>query len=184
MSKLKWFPAVLLSLAGVVLPAQQLETKPADPAAAFRDEAYVVEQLRAVVRFENDGTGRREHTARIRVLSEAGVEQLGQLIVGYNSGNERIEIAYVRVRRDDGTVVESQPADAIQDMSWPGGPGRLPCTPITGKSTLPCPVCVPAQILEYQSQQPSSQTPLAPGQFWMEHEFAPQTPSCWMSSWN
>ena len=93
MPNLKWFPAVLLSLAGVVSPAQQLETKPADPAAAFRDEAYVVEQLRTVVRFENDGSEHREQTARVRVQSDAGVQRLSQLVFGYSSATERMEMA-------------------------------------------------------------------------------------------
>ena len=51
----RWFPAVLLFF-GVVLSAQQVETKPADPASAFGDEAFILEKLRTVVRFENDGT--------------------------------------------------------------------------------------------------------------------------------
>ena len=85
MPNLRWFPAVLLFLCSALSPAQQVETKPADPAAAFRGEAFVFEQLRTVVRFENDGSERREQTARVRVESEAGVQRLGQLVFGYSS---------------------------------------------------------------------------------------------------
>jgi hypothetical protein len=92
MPNLRWFLAVLLSFFGVVLPAQQVETKPADPSAAFRDEAFVFERLRTVVRFENDGTEHREQTARVRVQSDAGVQRLGQLVFGYSSANEQMEM--------------------------------------------------------------------------------------------
>ena len=69
-------------------------------------------------RFEADGTGRKEVTARIRVQSEAGVQQWGQIQVGYNSANERVEIPYVRVLKEDGTVVKAGD-DAVQDLSAP-----------------------------------------------------------------
>src|SRR6202451_3519819 len=72
-------------------------SKPADSKHDYSQEAFVVEQLRSSYRFENDGTGRKETVARIRVQSEAGVQQWGQIQLGYNSANERIEIDYVRV---------------------------------------------------------------------------------------
>src|SRR5260370_11330072 len=78
-------------------------------------ESYVVEKLRTAYRFENDGTGRREISARIKIQSEAGVEQWGQLITGYNSANERVEIPYVRVLKANGSTVAAQP-DAVQDL--------------------------------------------------------------------
>src|SRR5207237_10113952 len=61
---------------------------------------------------------RREVYARIKVQSEAGVEQWGQLVVGYNSANERVEIPYVRVLKLDGSTVTA-PADSVQDLSIP-----------------------------------------------------------------
>ena len=66
-------------------------------AADHSQEAYVVEKIHTSYRFENDGTGRREFTPRSRCRVNAGVEQWGQLVVGYNSANERVEIPFVRV---------------------------------------------------------------------------------------
>ncbi len=63
----------------------------------YSQESFVIEQMHSRYRFEADGTGRKEVTARIRVQSEAGVQQWGQLQEGYNSANERVEIPYVRV---------------------------------------------------------------------------------------
>ena len=73
----------------------------------YAQESFVIEQVHSHYRFEADGTGRKDTAARIRVQSEAGVEQWGQLPVGYNSANERVEIPYVRVRKQDGSVVNA-----------------------------------------------------------------------------
>jgi hypothetical protein len=89
-----------------------------DKAHDYSEESFVIEKLTAHYRFESDGTGRKELIARIRVQSEAGVQQWGQLQVGYNSANERVEIPYVRVLKKDGTVVKAGD-DAVQDLSAP-----------------------------------------------------------------
>src|SRR5947209_3268409 len=99
-----------------------LPGSPAQPelaaAADHSQEAYVVEKLRNSYRFENDGTGRWERYVRIKVQSEAGVEQWGQLVVGYNSANEKVEIPFVRVLKANGSTVTAPP-DAVQDLSIP-----------------------------------------------------------------
>ena len=171
MPNLKWCFAMLF-LAGVVLPAQQLETKPADPATAFRDEAFLVEQLRAVVRFENDGSERREQTARLRVQSDAGVQRLSQLVFGYSSANEQLEMAYVRVRRPDGSVVEATAAD-MQDLPSPVA-REAPVYSDFREKHITVPGLQPGQELEY-SIVIRTDKPLLPKQFWMEYSFEKQT---------
>jgi tetratricopeptide (TPR) repeat protein len=172
MSKLKWFPAVLLSFFGAVLPAQQIETKPADSAAAFRDEALVVEQMRTVVRFENDGSERREQTARVRVQSDAGVQRLGQLVFGYSSANEQMEMAYVRVRRSDGTVIEATAAD-VQDLPSPVA-REAPVYSDFREKHITVPGLQPGQELEY-SIIIRTDKPLIPSHFWTEYSFEKQS---------
>ena len=106
--------------------AKVSDSKPPDPAASktempkhdYSQEAFVVEQYRSSYRFESDGTGRRETVARIKVQSEAGVQQWGQIQIGYNSANERVEIAYVRVVKADGSIVKAGD-DAVQDLTAP-----------------------------------------------------------------
>ena len=56
--------------------------KPEEPKHDYSQEAFVVQQYRTIFHFESDGTGRRETVARIRVQSEAGVQQWGQIQVG------------------------------------------------------------------------------------------------------
>ena len=74
----------------------------------YSQEAVVVEQSRTFLKFDDDGTGRREVYMRLRTQSEAGVQQFGQLVFGYNSANERAEIAFVRVHKPDGIVVATR----------------------------------------------------------------------------
>jgi len=132
-------------------------------------ESYVVEKLKSSFRFENDGTGRREVYARIKVQSEAGVEQWGQLVVGYNSANERVDIPYVRVLKLDGSTVTA-PAESVQDLSIPLEKEAPVYTDYRQKHVT-VPGLRPGEELEYDFVT-ITHTALAPGQFWMEHDFA------------
>ena len=149
------------------LPAAPSATK-ADKPADYTQEPYVVQYQRTAWRFENDGTGRREVTARILVQSEAGVEQLGQLVVGYNSGNESVAIAHVRVRKPDGILITA-PESAVQDLTAPVA-REAPVYTDYRQKHISVPGLRPGDTLEYQFVI-SVTTPLATGQFWMEHDF-------------
>ena len=102
------------------MPAAAAASKAADQEKDYSQESFVIEKVLTRFRFESDGTGRKETIARVRVQSEAGVEQWGQVLIGYNSANERVEIPYVRVLKKDGSVVTA-PADSVQDLSCAGG---------------------------------------------------------------
>ena len=149
--------------------------KPADPAAKpeapkhdYAQEAFVVEQYRSSYRFESDGTGRRETVARIRVQSEAGVQRWGQIPIGYNSANERVEIAYVRVIKADGTVVKAGD-DAVQDMSA-SVEQEAPVYTDYRQKHITVPGLRPGEVLEYDIVT-VVHTPLAAGQFWADYNF-------------
>ncbi len=149
-------------------PSPSVPPVPAKP-PDHSQESYVVEKLRTSYRFENDGTGRREIYARIKVQSEAGVEQWGQLVWGYNSANEKIEVPYVRVLKADGPSVAASP-DAIQDLSIPLEKEAPVYTDYRQKHVT-VPGLRPGEELEYDFVT-VTHTALAPGQFWMEHDFA------------
>jgi tetratricopeptide (TPR) repeat protein len=142
-----------------------LPVKPPD----HSQESYVVEKLKTSYRFENDGTGRREIYARIKVQSEAGVEQWGTLVWGYNSANEKIEVPYVRVLKANGSTVAALP-DAIQDLSIPLEKEAPVYTDYRQKHVT-VPGLRPGEELEYDYVT-VTHTALSPGQFWMEHDFA------------
>ena len=134
----------------------------------YSQEAFVVEQNRTILRFEQDGTGRKETIARIRVQSEAGVQQWGQLQIGYNSANERVEIGYVRVVKADGSVVKAG-EDAVQDLSTPVEREAPVYTDFRQKHVT-VPGLRPGEVLEYDVVT-MIHTPLAPGEFWTDYEF-------------
>jgi tetratricopeptide (TPR) repeat protein len=134
----------------------------------YAQESFVIEQMHSRYRFEADGTGRKEITARIRVQSEAGVQQWGQLQEGYNSANERVEIPYVRVLKEDGTIVKAGD-DAVQDLSAPVE-HEAPVYTDYRQKHITVPGLRPGEVLEYQMVT-IIHTPLAVGQFWTEYEF-------------
>src|SRR4029077_14936655 len=131
------------------------ESKPADTAVSRSDEpkhdysqeAFVIEHYRSTYRFESDGTGRKETVARVRVQSEAGVQQWGQIQIGYNSANERVEIAYVRVVKADGTVVKAGD-DAVQDLTAPVE-REAPVYTDYRQKHITVPGLRPGEVLEY-----------------------------------
>ena len=151
-------------------PAQKpdVASKVPEKAHDYAQESFVIEQMHSRYRFEADGTGRKELTARIRVQSEAGVQQWGQLQVGYNSANERVEIPYVRVLKEDGTIVKAGD-DAVQDLSAPVE-REAPVYTDYRQKHITVPGLRPGEVLEYDLVT-IIHTPLAAGQFWTEYEF-------------
>src|SRR5438094_320187 len=102
-----------LILFSITLAAQS-QANPAGP--DLSQEAFVLEHWNESVRFENDGSGVRQTTAVIRIQSQAGVQEFGQLVFGYSTATEEVSIDYVRVRRPDGQVVSTATTNA-QDFA-------------------------------------------------------------------
>src|SRR5215472_8502414 len=148
--------------------AKPAESPKTDKGRDYSKESFVIEKMHSVYRFEADGTGRKETVARIRVQSEAGVQQWGQLQEGYNSANERVEIPYVRVLKTDGTVVTAGP-DAVQDLSAPVE-HEAPVYTDYRQKHITVPGLRPGEVLEYDLVT-VVHTPLAAGQFWADYEF-------------
>jgi tetratricopeptide (TPR) repeat protein len=165
----------VLAIVGIccALAAQQsTPTQPAQAAAQtktdYSQEPFVIERIALRARFEKDGTSTREQEMRVRVQSEAGVQQLGQLVFGYNAANEKMEFSYVRVRKSDGTEVAATAAD-IQDLTSPVAREAPVYTDLRQKHVT-VPGLRPGEILEYKVIT-RVHTPLAPGHFWMQHNF-------------
>src|SRR5580700_3842020 len=149
-------------------PADASSSNSDQPKHDYSQEAFVVEQYRTRYRFESDGTGRRETVARIRVMSEAGVQQWGQLQVGYNSANERVEINYVRVVQQDGSLVKAGD-DSVQDLTAPVE-HEAPVYTDYRQKHITVPGLRPGEVLEYDMVT-VIHTPLAAGQFWADYDF-------------
>jgi tetratricopeptide (TPR) repeat protein len=176
-----FLPALLLLclLAPAALQSQsaQAPAKPAPPAPAgeqkkeppdYSKEAFVVEKYSTHVVFENDGTSRQENTIRVRVQSDAAVQQIGELRFGYNSANEKLDIDYVRVLKPNGGVIEAG-ASAVQDLTAPISREAPMYTDFRMKH-VSVRALQPGDTLEYKITKRTTD-PLAPGQFWYEYNF-------------
>jgi len=156
----------ILAAAAVFIAIPIHAQQPAPPSTA--DEAAIVEQLRTSVRFEDDGTGRREIYLRVKIQSEAGVQHWGQLALGFNAATERMDIPLVRVRKPDGTTVDT-PSSGIQELSSPVERIAPMYTDFRQKHVT-VQSLRPGDTLEARVVT-TVHTPLAPGQFWAEFGF-------------
>src|ERR1035437_10317547 len=156
-----------------VPPGQQTPQQPTEQTGSvqsstppdYSQEAYVLEHYRQTIRFENDGTGRDQLDAQIRVVSESGVQGLGQLKVGYSALSDKLEIVYVRVRKPDGTVINA-PESGIQDVTFPNA---LMYSDYHEKH-ISVPSQRPSDVLEYQFVR-TIVDPFTPGQFSTSYDF-------------
>src|SRR5215472_18072137 len=106
--------SVLLLLAPQVLAFGQTANQ-AEVKTDYSKEPFILERSSDTFKFQNDGTMVRELSMRLRVQSEAGVQQFGVLKFSYESSTESFTIGYVRVRMPDGSVVQT-PTENFQDM--------------------------------------------------------------------
>jgi tetratricopeptide (TPR) repeat protein/transglutaminase-like putative cysteine protease len=161
--------ALLLCLATQTAAIEQPQKlKPPPPTHPhFSNEPYIVEALKSTYRFEADGTGSKTMQTRALVQSESGVQQLGRLIVEYNSDFERLAFSG-RVIKPDGTRVEI-PAGTIQDLSSPITHIAPLYSDIRQKHGI-VPGLRPGDVLEYELRFDQFAA-IAPGHFWAEHAF-------------
>ncbi len=123
----RWLGYIAVALGAVVGMKAQAPTtmgalsRPGAPVAAkdpYAGEALVVERLDSVYRYNADGTGTKLDTDVARLQTEAAVRAFGVLSIPYATGSQRVEIVYLRVRKANGTVVETPATDA-QDQPAP-----------------------------------------------------------------
>src|SRR5215471_7926281 len=164
------FAFFYLALIGSLIA--QTTPKPPSGSAAGKDkaapEAVILESLVTRAHFENDGTGFTERTSSIRVQSQAGVEALGQLVFGYNSATEKLEVNYVRVKKSSGEVIETPSANS-QDFA----PETLRSAPMYSdyrQRHVTVSALRPGDLLEYRVTT-RTETALVPGEFWFEYSF-------------
>jgi tetratricopeptide (TPR) repeat protein/transglutaminase-like putative cysteine protease len=152
-------------------PVHHPESKPSISTEKPPDhsrEPFVIQQYSTAARFENDGTGVRDITVKARIQSDAGAQQLSQIVFPYNSANEQIDVRYVRVRKPDGKVtIVGQ--DAVKDLIAPVA-RKVPAYSNCKEEQIAIPALAPGDTLEYEIST-RVVTPPAPGQFWFEHRF-------------
>ena len=160
--------AVVFFLAAAGARGQTPSPGSAKTNSDYSKEAVLIEKSRTVVTFENDGTSSRVTSGVVRMQSEAGVQQWGVISTGYSSANEQVEIGYVRVRKADGTVVET-PTDSAQDITSE----IMRVAPVYSdyhEKHVAVKGLGVGDVLDYQVTV-RLQTPLVPGQFWFAYDF-------------
>jgi tetratricopeptide (TPR) repeat protein len=166
-----WLALLFLPTLPFPIPAQEpaatastVIQKPAD----YSHEPFVIEQYFTTARFENDGTGLRDIAVKVRVQTDAGVQELSEIVFPYNAANEQMDIRYVRVRKRDGTTATIGP-DAVKELLAPVVRDAVAYSDCKEKH-ISVPALAPGDTLEYEIAT-RVVTPPAPGEFWFQHSF-------------
>src|ERR1700722_19923758 len=131
-------------------------------------EAAIFQRIFNRARFENDGTSVEETEAVVLIQSEAGGRDFGQLVFGYSSATEKLEIEYVRVRKADGQVIVT-PESTAQDFA-PDALKDAPMYTDYRQRHILAFALPPGDTLEYRTVTHITAPP-ATGNFWYEHTF-------------
>jgi len=170
----KW---MVLSALGVIWAPlsgwpQSVGTKAAAVAAASSDkeryaaEALVVEHLDTEYHYAADGTGTKQVTMTVLLQSDAAVKQFGVVTIGFAGNSEHAVFDYVRVRKPDGSVVETPLTDA-QEMPQPVTQ-QAPFYSDLKEVQIPVRNLAVGDQLEYRSREIMTKAE-APNQFWDQH---------------
>lgn len=143
-------------------------SSPAADAPDYSKEAAVIQNIATRVSFSMDGAREWRQTLAVRVQSEAAVRQFGVLAFSYSSDGEQIEIEYVRVRKPDGTIVET-PKSSVMDVATQVAM-MAPTYSDLRQKQVPVKALGVGDVLEY-SVRSSRHKPEVPGQFWYEQAF-------------
>jgi tetratricopeptide (TPR) repeat protein len=152
-----------------ITPPKVASANTAGTPGDYSAEPFVVEHLDAVYKMAADGTGSKVTTVAVRVQSEASLKQLGVLNLPFASGTQHVEIVYARVRRPDGTVIETPINQAIE-MPSPVTTAA-PFYSDLKQMQLPIRSLRVGDTLEWQAKVVLAKAE-APGQFWGQESFA------------
>ena len=155
------------SQASSASPAASTVT-PTEKATDPAQQAVIVEKQLAKIVYQGDGSNIREVALAAHVQSQAGVQQLAVLVFPYTSYNETVEFDYMRVRKPDGSVVNT-PDYNIQDM--PGEVTRqAPMYSDLHEKHVTVKGLQVGDTLEYLVRYRTVK-PQVPDQFWFQYSF-------------
>ena len=117
--------------------------------------------------FQENGGSRIDREATVHILTDSGVQQFGQLVFGYNSTNQKINIISVEVRKAGSSAFT--PASAVRDFS-PIATGGAHLYSEYREKHVTVAGLSPGDTLAYHIATTTT-VPIAPGQFWFEHSF-------------
>ncbi len=134
----------------------------------YKNEAIVWEHFDTTVRMHADGTGERIVHVVARLQSEGAARQFSVLSIPYASAYETGTMDFIRVRKPDGSVVETPTADAIE---MPAAVTReAPLYSDLKEKQLPVRSIAANDVIDYQFHTERTRAE-APGQFWGSEHF-------------
>jgi hypothetical protein len=155
------------------LPAAgaQESAKPAAkaPAEASSQTPAQIELLETHIRFEADGSSRKEVHARVRINTELGTRQFARLSFDYNRAFETVEIPLARITHASGGTADILPS-AVTDQPNPAVVDTAAYQDIRRK-TVRILGLQPTDQLEYRVITTTAHAPLGP-EFYLFHTFA------------
>jgi len=167
---------VLFSTLGTASGQQSSATPAERPSATSKPsgndgdaaEPYVFDLIQSRVFFEADGRGYRDFVARVHIKSEGAVREFGLLPYPFASNFESLEVIYARVRKPDGSVVET-PASDVQELDSAVSREAPMYTDQREKHIAIKSLSV-GDVLELHLRW-TVHDPIAPGHFWFDHNF-------------
>lgn len=138
------------------------------PAPDYSKEPLIYEKIFSQVAFANNGTYAYDTLAKVKIQSEAAVQSLSIIKFPYASANGSLTIVYLRIRKPDGTVIDT-PQDTFQDMPSEISREAPFYSDIREKQVAVKGLEVGDELeYEYRGQV---KKPLARGQFWYAYNF-------------
>jgi hypothetical protein len=153
-------------------PAEKPEAKPAAPETPAQ-----IELLETRIRFEANGTSRKEVHVRVHINSELGVRQFSRLTFDFNRSYEQIEIPLVHITHASGGSADILPS-AVTDQPNSAVAGAPAYQDVRVKSVRILGL-EPSDILEYRvvttgtayTFSAGTLDPARPPDFWFDHSF-------------
>jgi tetratricopeptide (TPR) repeat protein len=151
-------------------PVRLSQAKPPEnaPPSEYSKEPFVIERYDTTARFEVDGTGEQTLAVRIHVQSDAGAQQLHELVFRYDSANEQIDVRVLRVHKENGTTIDGA-AGAVTDAAAPTV-RDAPAYANDKEKHIEVPPLAAGDSLEYEIVT-RLVSAFAPGEFWFAHTF-------------
>jgi hypothetical protein len=135
---------------------------------SYAKEPYVLELVQQNIRFEADGQGVKELTLRARIQSESAVREFGLLVYPFASSFESLDVVYARVRKLDGTVIET-PSSDVQELDSAVS-RQAPMYTDEREKHVAIKSLSPGDILEAKFRW-TIHDPVAPGHFWFDIDY-------------
>lgn len=156
-----------------ILPGARAQ-EPAKPAAKKAGEEVSptpaqIELLETHLRFEADGSSRKEVHARVRINTELGTRQFARLSFDYNRAFETVEIPLARITHASGGTADILPS-AVTDQPNPAVVDAAAYQDVRRK-TVRILGLQPTDQLEYRVITTTTHAPLGPD-FYLFHTFA------------